>query len=89
VFLHPEKRKKETIKKRQFTKRTLYSVVGLGIVFLSGIKFQTNPTPLFPRSQILHPQQINLLQESNFSKPLNFTFFQLHHNALLPFLVSS
>jgi len=50
--------KKEKIKKRQFTKRTLYSVVGLGIVFLSGIMFQTNPTPLFPRSQILHPQQI-------------------------------
>jgi len=47
--------KKENIKKRQFTKRTLYSVVGLGIVFFSGNKFQTTPPPLVPGSQSLHP----------------------------------
>jgi len=55
--------KKEQIKKDNLQSERAISVVGLGIVF-SGNKFQTNPPPLFPGSQSLHPyKSILLLQE--------------------------
>jgi len=53
VFLHPEKRTKQ--KKTNYIANALFPVVGLGIVFFSGNKFQTTPPPLVPGSQSLHP----------------------------------
>merc|ERR1711994_99604 len=87
VFLHP--RKKDNLQKDNLqSERSIQSLVWVSFSYL-----ESSSRPILLRSfhgaRFYTPNKSMLLQESNFSKLLNFTFFQLHHNALLPFLVSS
>jgi len=82
--------KKEQTKKDNLQSDALFPVVGLGIVFFSGNKFQTTPPPLVPGSQSLHPYKSIPVARIDLWQPLlEFYLFSTASTCFTAVLVSS